>query len=151
MTAIVETTFASEPHVETKLMTLAIEAIGLIKSYPGVNALKDVDFRVAAGEVRALLGKNGAGKSTLVKILSGAEAPDEGTLAIGGHKVDVFAPACASALGVATVYQELSLAPEMSVAENILLGRWGRHQRGWFIDQQAHASHGIQGARRAWR
>ena len=137
MTAIVKTSFISAPRVEAELATSAIEATGLIKSYPGVNALKGVDFRVAAGEVRALLGKNGAGKSTLVKILSGAEAPDEGALTIGGRKVDVFAPTRASALGVATVYQELSLAPELSVAENILLGRWSRHQRGWFIDQQA--------------
>ena len=137
MSATVEMSSALEPHAKTRLLTPAIEAIGLIKSYPGVNALNDVDFQVTAGEVRALLGKNGAGKSTLVKILSGAEAPDGGMLTIGGRKVDIFAPACASALGVATVYQELSLAPELSVAENILLGRWSRHRRGWFIDQQA--------------
>jgi len=115
----------------------AIEATALRKSYPGVQALQGVDFRVAAGEVRALLGKNGAGKSTLVKILSGAETPDAGALRLSGRTVDTFTPRHANALGVATVHQELSLVPELSVAENILLGRWRSHGRGWFIDQQA--------------
>jgi ABC-type sugar transport system ATPase subunit len=115
----------------------AIESTALTKSYPGAQALKGLNFAVAAGEVRALLGKNGAGKSTLVKLLSGAEAPDAGTLKVAGRTVDVFTPAHANALGVATVHQELSLVPELSVAENILLGRWRNHRRGWFIDRQA--------------
>jgi len=115
----------------------AIEASALTKSYPGVQALRGVNFRVTAGEVRALLGKNGAGKSTLVGILCGAEAPDAGTLEIAGRTVDVFTPARANTLGVATVHQELSLVPELSVAENILLGRWCRHRRSGLIDHRA--------------
>jgi ABC-type sugar transport system ATPase subunit len=115
----------------------AIEAKGLCKSYPGVHALQGVDFTVAAGEVRALLGKNGAGKSTLVKILAGAETPDAGALHVGGRTVQVFTPGHANALGVATVYQELSLVPELSVAENILLGRWRSRPGGWFVNPQA--------------
>jgi ABC-type sugar transport system ATPase subunit len=125
------------PRVETYLAVSAIEATGLMKSYPGVQALKGVNFAVSAGEVRALLGKNGAGKSTLVKILSGAEAPDAGTLKVGGRAIDVFTPAHANVLGIATVHQELSLVPELSVAENILLGRWHSHRRAWFINQRA--------------
>ena len=115
----------------------AIEAVALTKSYPGVLALKGVDFRVGVGEVRALLGKNGAGKSTLVKILSGVEAPEAGTLEVAGRAVQTFSPRHANALGVATVHQELSLVPELSVAENILLGRWRGHRRGPFIDHAA--------------
>jgi ABC-type sugar transport system ATPase subunit len=115
----------------------AIAAAALSKSYPGVQALKGVDFRVAAGEVRALLGKNGAGKSTLVKILSGAETPDAGTLQVAGRAVEVFAPGHANSLGVATVHQELSLVPELSVAENVLLGRWRDYRKGGFIDRPA--------------
>lgn len=113
----------------------AIEATALSKSYPGVSALKGVDFALAAGEVRALLGKNGAGKSTLVKILSGVEVPDSGVLKVSGRVVDAFTPAHANSLGVATVRQELSLVPELSVAENIFLGRW--RKRGRLIDQDA--------------
>jgi ABC-type sugar transport system ATPase subunit len=125
------------PYSRTCLAGPAIESTALTKYYPGVQALSALNFAVAAGEVRALLGKNGAGKSTLVKILSGAEAPDAGALAVSGRTVDVFTPARAIALGVATVHQELSLVPEMDVAENILLGRWRNYRRGWLIDQQA--------------
>ncbi|MES2941051.1 MAG: sugar ABC transporter ATP-binding protein [Pseudomonadota bacterium] len=123
--------------LEAQASADAVDAVALRKSYPGVQALRGVDFRVAAGEVRALLGKNGAGKSTLVKILSGAQAPDAGTLHIAGRGVDLFTPARANALGVATVHQELTLVPELSVAENILLGRWRDHARGGFIDRGA--------------
>jgi sugar transport system ATP-binding protein len=101
----------------------SLEATALTKSYPGVTALKGVDFAVSAGEVRALLGKNGAGKSTLVKIFSGREAPDTGMLKVAGRRIDAFTPGTANALGVATVHQELSLVSELSVAENIFLGR----------------------------
>jgi ABC-type sugar transport system ATPase subunit len=120
--------------MSSALIDVAVQATGLKKAYAGVQALQGVDFRVATGEIRALLGKNGAGKSTLVNILSGAETPDAGTLAIAGRAVGVFAPAHANALGVATVHQELSLVPELSVAENILLGRWHRHRRWGLVD-----------------
>ncbi|MGO9310550.1 MAG: sugar ABC transporter ATP-binding protein [Spirochaetia bacterium] len=106
-----------------------LEAHGLRKSYPGVQALDGVDFELAPGEVRALIGKNGAGKSTFVKILSGATMADSGTLSIEGRQAVIRSPADAFAAGIATVYQEMSLVMGLSVAENILLGRWPRRGR----------------------
>jgi len=95
---------------------------GLIKGYLGVQALKGVDLSVRRGSIHALAGQNGAGKSTLVKILSGAEAPDGGTITIGGRSVDLRSPQDAQDAGIQTIYQELSLVPQLSVAENIFLG-----------------------------
>lgn len=86
----------------------------------------DVDLDLAPGEVRALVGKNGAGKSTLVRILSGAVRPDSGSVSLAGRPVSLGSPAQARALGIATVHQDFSLVPELSVAENIMLNRWGR-------------------------
>ena len=94
------------------------------KQYPGVKALDDVSFTLDHGEGRALLGKNGAGKSTIVKILSGAVQPDSGTIRIEDQLVSFHSPPDAFAKGIATVYQEMSLVPGLTVAENILLGRW---------------------------
>ncbi|HEX9014561.1 MAG TPA: sugar ABC transporter ATP-binding protein, partial [Chloroflexota bacterium] len=103
----------------------------LVKQYPGVVALDHVDFSLEKGEVRALLGKNGAGKSTLVKILSGAVHPDSGEIRIDGKPVTINSPRDAFARGIYTVYQEMSLVPGLTVAENILLGRWPlRHRLG---------------------
>jgi ABC-type sugar transport system ATPase subunit len=102
----------------------AIRISGLSKSYPGVQALASVDFSVAPGEVRALLGKNGAGKSTLVETMSGALQPDSGGIEVDGRPVTITSPAAARAHGIATVHQELTIAPELSVAENVFLGRW---------------------------
>lgn len=102
---------------------------GVNKSYPGVQALKDVDFDVRAGEVRALLGANGAGKSTLIRMLAGVEAPDSGTVEIAGTRLSGGVRE-ASALGIATVYQELSLIPYMTVAENLFLGHWPKARGG---------------------
>ncbi|MEU7689163.1 sugar ABC transporter ATP-binding protein [Microbispora hainanensis] len=96
------------------------------KRYPGVTALSDVDFAVRRGEVRALLGKNGAGKSTLIKVLSGAEHLDSGEALVRGTSLAGLGTRDVAALGVATVYQELSLVPEMTVAENLFLGAWPR-------------------------
>jgi ribose transport system ATP-binding protein len=109
------------------------------KTYPGVKALCDIDFELYPGEVRALLGKNGAGKSTLVKILSGATTPDSGTIYINGQPKALTSPSSAFAAGVATVYQEMSLIRGLTVAENILLGRWPRRHRLGVevIDQKA--------------
>lgn len=107
------------------------------KAYPGVQALDSVDFALQAGEVRALLGKNGAGKSTLVKILSGATAPDSGEIYFGGQRASFRSPADAFQAGIATVYQEMSLVLGLTVAENILLGRWpSRRLLGWRIINQ---------------
>lgn len=94
------------------------------KHYPGVQALSEIDFELKAGEVRALLGKNGAGKSTLVKILSGATTPDSGVIYVEGQPRLLRSPADAFHAGIATVYQEMSLVRGLSVAENIMLGRW---------------------------
>ncbi|MFV0430096.1 MAG: sugar ABC transporter ATP-binding protein [Arachnia sp.] len=102
-----------------------VSAVGISKAYPGVQALSEVDFAVSAGEVRALLGANGAGKSTLIRALSGAERPDSGTVTIAGRQLTGGVRAAAR-LGVATCYQELSLIPHMSVAENMFLGHWPR-------------------------
>ena len=99
---------------------------GIHKQYPGVKALDNIDLSLERGEVRALLGKNGAGKSTIVKILSGAVQPDSGVIRIDGHPVSFHSPPDAFAKGIATVYQEMSLVPGLTVAENILLGRWPR-------------------------
>lgn len=101
---------------------------GITKQYPGVLALDEVDFSLEKGEVRALLGKNGAGKSTLVKILSGAVKPDEGRIRVNGDWVQINTPRHAFDHGICTVYQEMSLVPGLSVAENILLGRWPRQR-----------------------
>ncbi|MCA0340514.1 sugar ABC transporter ATP-binding protein [Shinella sp. 838] len=97
---------------------------GISKAYPGVVALRDVDFAMARGEVRALLGKNGAGKSTLVKILAGVERPDEGAIVMDGKAVVLRTPMDGIRAGIATVHQELSVVPELSIAENVFLGRW---------------------------
>lgn len=105
---------------------LALEQ--LCKQYPGVVALDHVDFTMKKGEVRALLGKNGAGKSTLVKILSGAVRPDSGTIRIDGQPVTISNTGDAFQQGICTVYQELSLVPGLTVAENILLGRWPKQR-----------------------
>jgi ABC-type sugar transport system ATPase subunit len=101
-----------------------LEIDNISKHYPGVQALQNVTMSVAAGEVRALLGKNGAGKSTLIKILSGATTPDEGEIRVNGARVHLNSPAAVFAIGIGTVYQEMSLVPGLTVAENILLGRW---------------------------
>ncbi len=98
------------------------------KTYPGVVALKDVDFAIDTGEVRALLGKNGAGKSTLIKVLAGVVVPDCGSIMIHGVAARFQSPADAIAVGIATVHQELSIVPELSVAENIFLGRWPKRR-----------------------
>lgn len=97
---------------------------GISKRYPGVQALSDIAFSVSRGEVRALIGKNGAGKSTLIRMLAGAEAPDEGAVTIGGAPLDRGGVQRAFELGVRTVYQELTLIPQMTVAENLFMGSW---------------------------
>ncbi|MDF7760147.1 L-arabinose ABC transporter ATP-binding protein AraG [Kosakonia cowanii] len=96
---------------------------GISKTFPGVKALSDITFDCYAGQVHALMGENGAGKSTLLKILSGNYAPTGGTLAIKGEEVVFSDTTAALNAGVAIIYQELHLVPEMTVAENIYLGQ----------------------------
>jgi ribose transport system ATP-binding protein len=100
-----------------------LKMTGIVKHFPGVKALRDVDFAVGAGEIHGLVGENGAGKSTLIKILSGAYQADAGEIRIGGRRVEHPSPAQMIELGVAVIYQELMLAPHLSVAENLFLGR----------------------------
>jgi inositol transport system ATP-binding protein len=96
---------------------------GVAKRFPGVLALAGVDFEVAEGEVHALLGENGAGKSTLLKILSGAQLADAGEIEFAGQTVRFASPHEAQRAGIATIYQEFTLAPDMSIAENVFVGR----------------------------
>jgi len=103
---------------------LALE--GVSKSFAGVKALKDVSFDVRPGEVHALMGENGAGKSTLIKVMAGVHTPDTGEIRVNGAVVRFASPREARAAGIATVYQELLLFPELSVAENIFLGHFPR-------------------------
>ncbi len=103
-------------------MTALLELEGISKQFPGVRALEDVHFSVAAGEIHALVGENGAGKSTLIKVISGVHMPDSGVIRIEGQEVTFGSPHQAQAAGMATMYQELSLYPELSVAENIFMG-----------------------------
>ena len=100
---------------------LALDHIS--KAFPGVQALKDVSFDVRGGEVHALIGENGAGKSTLLKILSGAHQADSGTLRINGQGTVIDNPIAARQLGIAIIYQELTLIPWLSAAHNLYLGR----------------------------
>src|SRR5262245_27750846 len=96
---------------------------GISKAFPGVQALEGVDFDLVAGEIHALVGENGAGKSTLIKVLTGVERPDAGTITFDGRELSVTSPVHAQSLGISTVYQEVNLAPNLTVAENILIGR----------------------------
>src|SRR5687767_7578815 len=102
-------------------MALLLRATEVSKSYAGARALAGVTFDLAAGEVHALVGENGAGKSTLIKIVTGAVARDAGTIEIGGEPVVRLDPHAARALGVAVIYQQPSLFPHLTVAENIAI------------------------------
>jgi len=100
-----------------------VEMIKIKKSFGGVHALKDVTFHVKPGEIHALVGENGAGKSTMMKILSGVYREDSGTIKIDGKEVTMHNPTVSKELGVSIIYQELMLAPHLTVAENIFIDR----------------------------
>ncbi|WP_139738199.1 sugar ABC transporter ATP-binding protein [Actinomyces wuliandei] len=112
---------AGRPTAPTRPVVLA--GRGVTKAYGATHALRGVDLEVHQGEVLALIGENGAGKSTLMKILSGVEQPSSGTVELDGQPVLLASPAQAVALGVAIIHQELSLCPNLSVVDNIFLGR----------------------------
>lgn len=101
----------------------ALQVRGLAKAFPGVQALAEVRLDVAAGEVHALMGENGAGKSTLMKIISGLEQPDAGEIVVAGRAARFASPHAALRAGIAMIHQELLPFPEMTVAENIFMGR----------------------------
>ncbi len=113
--------------------TPALRLEGIVKTFPGVRALDGVQLEVRAGEVHALLGENGAGKSTLMKVLAGMHQPDEGRIMLEGREVRMDNPQHAKEQGVVLIHQELSLAEEMSVAENVYLGELPRKRFG-FVD-----------------
>lgn len=102
---------------------------GISKEFPGVKALSDVSFSLRKGEIHALMGENGAGKSTLIKVLTGVHSRDSGTARLNGKEIAPKSPLDAQQLGISTVYQEVNLCPNISVAENIFIGRqprkWG--------------------------
>ncbi len=104
----------------------------IVKTYPGVVAIDHVSFDVRQGEVHALIGENGAGKSTLIKTLSGAILPDSGTITVDGKDYGSFTPAQAKALGIRVIYQEFTLVPGISAAENVFLGE--KTKAGLFVD-----------------
>ena len=103
------------------------------KSFPGVRALQDVDFTLCEGEIHALMGENGAGKSTLIKVLTGVYEKDEGEIMLKGHEKPVIirSPQDAQNLGISTVYQEITLCPNLSVAENMYIGRGKGIGQNW--------------------
>ncbi|MFB9566199.1 sugar ABC transporter ATP-binding protein [Saccharopolyspora hordei] len=112
-----------------------LELIGVSKTYPGVRALDAVDFDVRPGEVHVLLGENGAGKSTLIKMIAGAHRPDTGEVRVDGRPVRFHGPEDAERLGIATIHQEMALVPQLTVAENVFLGRPPR--RFGIVDRRA--------------
>ena len=93
-----------------------LDLIGIGKSFVGVTALQDARLRLWPGEVHALMGQNGAGKSTLIKVLTGVHPADSGTMRLAGREIRPESPQAAQALGIATVYQEVNLCPNLSVA-----------------------------------
>lgn len=102
---------------------LVMQAKGLVKRYGQVTALDGADFELRAGEILAVIGDNGAGKSSLIKALSGATIPDEGEIFLDGKKIQFRSPIDARRAGIETVYQDLAVAPAMTIAENLFLGR----------------------------
>ena len=103
-----------------------IELRGITKAFPGVVALDAVDLTVRSAEVHALTGENGSGKSTLARVINGSVQPDAGTITVDGRRQRIPDPRAALRLGIVTISQELTLAPTLSVAENIFLGRLPR-------------------------
>src|SRR3954454_12120882 len=119
-------------------MSALLQLSNVTKSFGAVRALKGVSFELRAGEVHALLGENGAGKSTLIKVITGAHAPDSGEIRIDGRPDERLSPAGARSAGIAAIYQQAALFPDLSVMENIALGleppsamrwvRWGERR-----------------------
>jgi galactofuranose transport system ATP-binding protein len=120
--------------------SVILQMKGINKSFPGVRALSNVDFSLRPGEVHALMGENGAGKSTLIKVLTGVEHQESGDITLDGKPIQARSPQHAQQLGISTVYQEVNLCPNLSVAENIFIGReplWHGLINSREIDRQA--------------
>ncbi|MBM1218619.1 sugar ABC transporter ATP-binding protein [Ponticoccus sp. SC2-23] len=114
----------------------AFEMRAMVKNFGGVRALKSVDLAVASGEIHALLGENGAGKSTILKILQGVYEPTSGTIVVGGREVSGLTPRLASELGIGMIFQEMSLVPTLTVAQNIFLLREPSNAFGMISDRK---------------
>ena len=106
------------------------------KRFPGVHALRAAQFDLLAGEVHALMGENGAGKSSLMKVLCGIYAPDSGSIRVNGAEVRIAGPRAAQALGIGIIHQELALMPDLTVAQNIFIGREPRNRWGLLDEDQ---------------
>src|SRR5262245_60169805 len=147
-------------HPRSVVVDTLLTLSDIRKSFAGVQALRGVSFDVRPGEVHALIGENGAGKSTLIKIITGAHAPDAGTLSVRGNLIVGNDPVRSRDLGIAAIYQQPALFPDLTVAENIALGlepggwwrrvRWGRRRErarqllariGATIDPEADVRH----------
>src|SRR5947209_19073937 len=110
---------------------------GISKDFPGVHALRDTRFELRAGEVHALVGENGAGKSTLMKILAGVYRRDAGRIRVKGAEVEIASPRAAQQLGISIIHQELSLMPNLTVAQNIFIGREPRGRLPFLLNERA--------------
>ncbi len=117
-------------------MTEIVRMTAIEKHFPGVHALRAARFDLHHGEVHALMGENGAGKSTLMKILSGIYAPDSGSIQVAGAEVSIADPRAAQALGIGIIHQELALMPDLTVAQNIFIGREPRNRWGILDEAQ---------------
>jgi len=120
---------SAAPNASVDAPEFALEARRITRYYGSLAALQDVDLHVSRGEVVGLVGDNGAGKSTLLKILCGALRPTSGTILVDGEEVNFHSPRDSRARGIEVVYQDLALATELSVTENVFLGR-ERRRRG---------------------
>jgi ribose transport system ATP-binding protein len=125
---------SNDPSFSSVPPTAVLSMTGVSKSYPGVQALQNVNFEVLKGEVHALMGENGAGKSTLMKIMAGAEHRDTGEMLLDGRPLGRLSPHEALSLGIGIIYQEFNLVPYLSAAENIFLGREPKARLPGFVD-----------------
>lgn len=112
---------------------ILLKMTGIEKSFPGVKALSDVQFDLCAGEVHALIGENGAGKSTLMKILTGVYTKDAGSIVYQGKEVEITGPKQAQDKGICIIHQELNLMPDLTLAQNMFIGREGTSEKSLFI------------------
>jgi len=128
---------------------IVMQAKGLVKRYGQVTALDGADFELRAGEILAVIGDNGAGKSSLIKCLSGATIPDQGEIILDGAIIHFKGPIDARRVGIETVYQDLAVAPAMTIAENLFLGREIR--REGFAGQVLRMLERRRCSSRAWR